>query len=471
MPGPQFFTPRSVRPSRPKRRFTLAEANKTLPLVKRIVGDIVRTHGQALKCQQQLEKLAAGRDPKNAKDQQQQLQSALEAPPKGMDVEASKERVPEVYVFVALVALIFFYDQQDYLRGQTFAKEAVLYLNTVNRRSMDSLAAKVYYYYALFYEANGQEAVIRSTLLSVHRTATLRRDEETLAVVIHLLLRNYLHHNLYEQAHRLASKSAFPESVGNNQLARYMYYMGRIQAIQLNYSDAHQFLSQALRKVPQNATTAGFIQEATKLSIIVQLLMGDIPLRSTFNTAALREALQPYLDLTQAVRQGDLLAFQQVASTFNQAFQKDRNFTLILRLRHNVIKTGIRMLSLSYTRISLRDICLQLKLDSEEDAEYIIAKLIRDGVIDANLNHNQGFMQTKENADLYSTQEPQLAFDQRIHFCLALHDESVKALRFPMKPHEKELASAEAARAREKELEKKWADSEHLDDFEDMDEF
>lgn len=59
MAGPLFFTPRSVRPSRPKRRFTLAQANSTLPLVKRIVTDIVRVHGEAMRCQQQLEKLAS----------------------------------------------------------------------------------------------------------------------------------------------------------------------------------------------------------------------------------------------------------------------------------------------------------------------------------------------------------------------------------------------------------------------------
>lgn len=45
------------------------------------------------------------------------------------------------------------------------------------------------------------------------------------------------------------------------------------------------------------------------------------------------------------------------------------------RLRHNVIKTGVRMISLSYSRISLKDICLKLQLDSEEDAEYIVAKV------------------------------------------------------------------------------------------------
>ena len=63
MAGPKSSTPRPVRPSRPKRRFTLAQANSTLPLVKRIVGDIVRTHGLVLKYQAELERTAAGKDP------------------------------------------------------------------------------------------------------------------------------------------------------------------------------------------------------------------------------------------------------------------------------------------------------------------------------------------------------------------------------------------------------------------------
>ena len=59
--APQPLTPRSVRPSRPKRRFTLEQANSTLPLVKRIVRDIVRTHSEVLKCQQQLERSTTAR--------------------------------------------------------------------------------------------------------------------------------------------------------------------------------------------------------------------------------------------------------------------------------------------------------------------------------------------------------------------------------------------------------------------------
>lgn len=47
------------------------------------------------------------------------------------------------------------------------------------------------------------------------------------------------------------------------------------------------------------------------------------------------------------------------------------------RLRHNVIKAGVRMINLSYSRISLSDIALKLQLDSPEDAEFIVAKVSR----------------------------------------------------------------------------------------------
>ena len=50
----------------------------------------------------------------------------------------------------------------------------------------------------------------------------------------------------------------------------------------------------------------------------------------------------------------------------------------IFRLRHNVIKTGVRMINLSYSRISLTDVADKLTLDSPEDAEFIVAKVTSD---------------------------------------------------------------------------------------------
>lgn len=39
--------------------------------------------------------------------------------------------------------------------------------------------------------------------------------------------------------------------------------------------------------------------------------------------------------------------------------------------------SGVRMISLSYSRISLADIAQKLQLDSPEDAEFIVAKVTR----------------------------------------------------------------------------------------------
>lgn len=43
--------------------------------------------------------------------------------------------------------------------------------------------------------------------------------------------------------------------------------------------------------------------------IIVQLLMGEVPERAVFNSPGMCVALVPYLNLTQAVRLGDLVEF------------------------------------------------------------------------------------------------------------------------------------------------------------------
>ena len=126
------------------------------------------------------------------------------------------------------------------------------------------------------------------------------------------------------------------------------------------------------------------------------------------------------------------------------------------------------MISLSYSRIPLKDICLKLHLDSEEDAEFIVAKAIKDGVIDAVIDHEHAYMKSKENIDVYSTNEPQAAFHQRIAFCLDLHNESVKAMRFPSDTNAKKYEGSEDLRELEREL-TEMAQEGDLDDEDEMD--
>lgn len=345
-----------------------------------------------------------------------------------------KEVLPEVDTYLSILVQVLFYDTKAWQKGAEFSSSLVERFRTLNRRTLDALAAKAYFYYSLFYEqlaplppSVGSAVIsIRPNLLAALRTSVLRKDQDTQVTVTTLLLRNYLSTSHINQADLLIQHSQFPPAASNNQIARYLYYLGRIRAIQLSYTEAHEHLVGATRKSPSSRSAGGFYQASTKLLIIVELLMGDIPERAMFRQPSLERALQPYLQLVQTVRVGDLEKFLSIVATHNETFRKDGTYTLILRLRQNVIKTGIRMMSLSYARISLRDICLRLGLPSEETAEYIVAKAIRDGVIEATIDHENGYMKSKESGDVYATREPGEAFHDRIRACLDLHDESVK---------------------------------------------
>jgi len=58
-------------------------------------------------------------------------------------------------------------------------------------------------------------------------------------------------------------------------------------------------------------------------------------------------------------------------------FAEDKTSNLIVRLRHNVIRAGLRRISLAYSRISLADVASKLGLANVEDTECIVAKAIR----------------------------------------------------------------------------------------------
>jgi 26S proteasome regulatory subunit N3 len=67
---------------------------------------------------------------------------------------------------------------------------------------------------------------------------------------------------------------------------------------------------------------------------------------------------------------------------------------LMHRLKHTVIKFGLKKINIAYSKISLRDIMNKLALESVEETEQIVAKAIRDGVIEATINHDGLFMQS-----------------------------------------------------------------------------
>lgn len=353
--------------------------------------------------------------------------------------------LPEFDVYLHLLLLLHLLDLSRFDQAVKVSDNLITKLVNYNRRTLDLLGAKCYFYHMRAYELTNSLEELKNLLHQRLRTATLKNDYEGQAVLINCLLRAYLHYNHYDQASKLVSKTTFPEAASINEWARYLYYLGRIKAIQLDYSEAHKSLIQALRKAPQSAAI-GFRQTVNKLAVTVELLLGDIPDRSLFRDSILRRPLAPYFQLTQAVRTGNLERFNQVLKQFSPQFAADHTYTLIIRLRHNVIKTGIRMINMSYSRISMVDVAQKLALDSADDAEYIVAKAIKDGVIEATIDHDHRCLQSKDTVDVYTTAEPLTAFHQRITFCLDIHNQSVKAMRFPPKSYRTDLESAEVSK-------------------------
>lgn len=75
------------------------------------------------------------------------------------------------------------------------------------------------------------------------------------------------------------------------------------------------------------------------------------------------------------------------------------------------------------------------------------------------LDHENGWMQSNEVSNVYATDEPQRYFHNRINFCLEMHNEAVRAMRYPAdaykkpkKPEEPEKSEEELAKEIEEEL-------------------
>lgn len=262
----------------------------------------------------------------------------------------------------------------------------------------------------------------------------------------------------------MLSNSTFPELASNNQLCRHLYYSGRIQALRLEYTKAFSNLSQCLRKAPTN-TALGFRITAQRLLVIVQLLMGEIPERHVFTPKGMKTELSAYLAITQAVRRGDLAVFNKVVSEQASQLQQDGTYTLISRLAQQVVKAGLRKLHVSYSRLSLQDVADRLGLPSATSAEFVVAKAVRDGVLDATIYHEEGYVQSHDLVDVYATKEPAEAFHRRIAYCLTTHNDAVRGMRYPPDAYKKQLEASRGIRRRKKDDDK--SDEEKAQELED----
>ena len=66
--------------------------------------------------------------------------------------------------------------------------------------------------------------------------------------------------------------------------------------------------------------------------------MGKIPERSLFRHPVLQNALAGYFEIVRAVRTGNLAQFQETLRRYQPQFSEGKTYTMIMRLRQNVIR-------------------------------------------------------------------------------------------------------------------------------------
>ncbi|KAF9615140.1 hypothetical protein IFM89_022098 [Coptis chinensis] len=177
-----------------------------------------------------------------------------------------KQSLPELEIYCYLLVLIFLIDQKRLSEAKACSSASIARLRNMSRRTVDVLASRLFFYYSLSYELTGDLAEIRGNLLALHRIATLRHDELGQETLLNLLLRNYLHYNLSDQAEKLRSKAPHFEAHSNQQFSTLSPIVQKKIADELDRRTPQEILKK-LEDVRNKIILIGFCDVKPKLQI------------------------------------------------------------------------------------------------------------------------------------------------------------------------------------------------------------
>lgn len=356
--------------------------------------------------------------------------------------EKKEQYQPATIIYAKTLIFIFFMQRKQYNYAELLGNQLISMIESYNKWNLDHLWGYIFYNYARVGEKLGKQAEIRPKLFSLYKLSSNNQNESSQAVLLNLILRNFIYTNNFMSAKDFINNTLFPESKQNNEFIKYLYYTAKIKATQQEYIDAYARVAQSLRKAPEKGVL-GFKLAAQKLAIVTEMLMGDIPSRTIFSTGPLKPFLFPYYEQVNSLVKGNISQFENVRNKHHDIFKKDGLIILINRLYQNVIRAGLKKINSSYNQISFDDVKVKQGLAGSSDnmnwmlsgkdidIGLVIAKALKDKVITGEINSEARILIIKDNKDIYSTSEPQINCQKRINYCLNIHDAAVKALQYP----------------------------------------
>jgi len=239
----------------------------------------------------------------------------------------------------------------------------------------------------------------------------------------------------YRAALPILNQACLEVDAGLNGLTAQQYlesnYYGGIVCIALGrYSQALDLL-QLVLTAPSQVLSKIQAEAYKKYSILCLIVHGELvplPPSSTSQVVLkhIERTAQPYVELAKAYKK-DAAQIQKVIGDNDDVFKKDNNTGLIKRALKAMTRKNIQRLTNTYVTLSLRDIATAAKLETQEEAEMHVVKMIDEQAIFAKINQKDGMLSFLDNPEDYDTMEMVHELDHKIREVMQL-SEKVKEI-------------------------------------------
>jgi len=216
-----------------------------------------------------------------------------------------------------------------------------------------------------------------------------------------------------------------PDKTGLNSrdILLYYYYGGLIFTGLKQFDSAAKYFRTAIG-IPAVVMSA-IVAESYKKFVLVSLLAyGKAPNVPRYTSHAVFRSVKTsfgaYTDFGNAYLTRSTDDLHKVAQSHAELFQKDRNFGLVKQCIQSLYRRNIQNLTQTYLTFSLKDIAQNVKLQSPQEAELQVLRMIEKGEIFATINQKDGIVAFQENQEQYDSKQILTVLDKNIQGVILL---------------------------------------------------
>ncbi|AQK78397.1 COP9 signalosome complex subunit 3 [Zea mays] len=203
----------------------------------------------------------------------------------------------------------------------------------------------------------------------------------------------------------------------------YCYYGGMIYIGLKKFPKALELLHNAVT-APMSTLNAIAVEAYKKYILVSLIVNGQVPSFPKYTSISAQRSMknhaQIYFELSTSYSNGRYTDLETFVESNSAAFQSDNNLGLVKQVLSSMYKRNIQRLTQTYLTLSLEDIARSVQLETPEDAEMHVLRMIEDGEIHATINQKDGMVSFHEDPEQYKSVEMVEHIDSSIQRLTAL---------------------------------------------------